>query len=109
MKDQTSLLCEWMSTTTEEEWVSKLQGKSLEWLLTQEILKDSNGLNYYKALQRCIREKYKSGEEVSVKKRKLWSFIRTEEENEDVVIQHLPTGPKGQTTRVVVPRHCCAD
>ena len=106
MKDQTNPLCDWMSNTTEEEWMAKLRGKSLKWLIDQEILKDSNGLNYYKALRNCILEKYESGEDVAkILKAPYFKF----EEEDDVIIQHIPTGPKGQTTRVAVPRCLCAD
>ena len=84
-------------------WMDKLKDKDVEWLNNQFLygIADCNGPNYYKAVCRSI--KCKGGPIVPTPTKRLVSWVCTDDED-DYIIQHVPSGPKGMTERVKVPR-----
>ena len=90
---------------TFEGWVERLQHKSLSFLVDQLSIAGCNGKNHDDAVAFLVRKKRSAGEVVVVPRPSLKRVLpREEDEGEDYVIEHVKSGPRGQTERVKVPR-----
>ena len=89
-----------------EEWESRLADKKLDWLHDQTRSR-INGEEYDKAILRLIKKRNDAGEYLIA--RRVHYLPPSPAPRADVVVQHVPIGPKGQTQRVEVPRHLCPD
>lgn len=87
---------------TIDEWVERLQDKTLDWLLKQTQIA-GNGSNHDTAVKIVIRRKREDGEQPE-RTRVCYAHVRHDADMADCVIEHVPSGPRGQTERVVVPR-----
>ena len=87
---------------TVDEWETKLAEKSLLWL-SKQVCCRGNGVMYDTAILNMIKKRQDAGE--CILKGKEWTAPSSRPREEDVVVQHVPFGPKGQTIRVEVPHH----
>ena len=85
-------------------WISKLESKALAFLTTQQMMCGLNGDAYDRAVDHLVKQKKLSGEALPPAPRMKRALVLEEEDDGDFVIEHLPSGPKGQTTRTKVPR-----
>ena len=89
-----------------EEWVRRLRPMSLAYLTdqTQPFIRGHNGDAHDDAVAFLIQEKKDAGECVlRVKQTRILEQETVLEE--DCIVEHVPSGPRGQTERVLVPRH----
>lgn len=90
--------------TTYDEWVQKLESKTLDFLLLQNRMgRGWNGKAYDDAVCDVIREKRSRGEEEVPRKRPKQDI--PDDDDEEYVITHEKCGPKGMTERVRTPKH----
>ena len=83
-------------------WMHKLKDKDAAWLDNQFLygVAEYNGPNYYTAVCRSRESKGDVAAPPPTKQRlATWG-----DEEDDYIIQHVPSGPKGMTERVKVPR-----
>jgi hypothetical protein len=85
-----------------EEWIRRLENKSLVFLTDQQRITGMNGKNHDDAIAFLVKKKKFFGEKLSSPPRP--KRVLSTEEDDDYIIEHIPSGPKGQTTRVKTPR-----
>ena len=85
-----------------EEWVRRLENKSLVFLTDQQKISGMNGKNHDDAIAFLVKKKKFLGEKLPSPPRP--KRVLSTEEDDDYIIEHIPSGPKGQTTRVKTPR-----
>lgn len=90
------------SMHTYEDWIRRLTTKSLSFLMDQQMFRNMNGKAYDAAIDFLVHQKRLI--EALPPPRKKRMFVLDEDDDSDYVIEHVPSGPKGQTTRVKVPR-----
>ncbi len=85
-----------------DEWVCRLEGKTLVFLTDQRKISGMNGKTYDDAIVFLINKKMSEGEKLPSpppRKRAL-----EEEDDGDFIVEHVSSGPKGATIRVKTPR-----
>ena len=88
---------------TYERWIELLEEKTLTFLTNQQLFRGLNGDEHDRAIDHLVRKKRAAGEALPARPKQKRQFVE-EEDDDDFVIEHLPSGPKGQTTRTKVPR-----
>ena len=97
---------------TTDFYVERFRTKSLDWLYLQlEATEFDNGSNYRKALEILISEKEEEGETRSKRRKTSCIIVMDDDDSDkDYVTRPLPSGPKGQTTVVRIPKSVfCGD
>ena len=90
---------------TFEGWVERLEHKPLSFLVDQLSISGYNGKAHDDAVAFLVRKKKDAGEVVVVPRPHLKRVLpRDEDEDENCVIEQVPSGPRGQKERVKVPR-----
>ena len=87
---------------TYDGWVERLRVKSLAFLVDQQMLRRVNGVAYDRAIDNLVKLKRAEGETIAPRPKR--TRVLVEDDDADFVIEHVASGPKGQTTRVKVPR-----
>ena len=88
-----------------EAWTARLDGKPLSFLTDQQKFRGLNGPNYDLAIDALVKKKRAAEEPLPpARKVKRSVVVREEEDDGEYVIEHVQSGPKGQTVRVKVPR-----
>ena len=91
---------------TYDEWIEKLKNKDFQWLLKQTHpgINGHNGVNFTNALRFVIETKIAEGESM-YEDRVITRKVHTEcDDDDEFVIVHEKSGPKGMTERVRVPK-----
>lgn len=81
-------------------WRAKLIHKPLSWLMDQR--EQWNGLTYRLAVDELVKEKRYRGEDDGVAPRKKVRVLEPDDAD-NMVVEHIPYGGKGQTLRVEIP------
>ena len=89
---------------TFEGWVERLEHKPLSFLVDQLSISGYNGKAHDDAVAFLVRKKKAAGEVVVVPRPDLKRVLPRGEDEEDYVIEQVPSGPRGQKERVKVPR-----